>query len=462
MKKLKLAKSMPTSIVAVLIIVSVLALSIFAAVNFIPSVNTPDANANDEYITATGVPVYVPEKRTYMRPEETYEGVQGIILRSVASAVNVSDISGTQVTDYMIVADSTSPASAISALKAAGINAWISVPLTDIDAAMVSTVTNILAANDVDGIELDFCGMPSNPGEANSDIDAITAFMTDVRDVINDYEATRGHEIKLSAKVYCDINTNYGYGIDVAAWVAADLVDMITPSSGSSYTNTDMAIRLWASLLDPYGVVLAPHIGGIIKNYESETTTTAQTKETLAGEAVFAISQGADKVSVETYLDDKSILKTIGSYDTVMKVDRTHFVSYNSVRQPWTSAYNPLPAMFGREIKVIDEKWQTVVTKANFRIPMGDVPKGATVKVRITYDTAYSKFSSPSPSVYVNSKECTGRTPVGSSSSNSFTTFEYNVPTAALNGGYAVIEFIPASSYNTYTLTCVQIIVDVP
>ncbi len=457
MKNLKFAKSIPTSIIAVLLVISVSALSIFAAVSFIPSGADPDGDG----VTATGVPVYVPEKRTYTRPEETYEGVQGIILRSAASAVNISEISGTQVTDYMIIADSTSPDSEIiSALKDAGINAWISIPLTDVDASMVSSITSILSANDVDGIELDFCGMPSNPGESNSDVDAITAFMTTVRGVVDQYEASRDRDIKLSAKVYCDINTNYGYGIDVAAWVADDLVDMITPSSGFEFTNTDMSLRLWASLLDPYGVVLAPHIGGTIKNYESATTTTVQTKESLAGEAVFAISQGADKISVETYVD-KSMLNIIGSYDTVMKVDRTHFVTYNSVRQSWTPTYNPLPGVFSKEYKVIDGHLQTVITNANFRIPMGNVPEGATVKVRITYDTAYSKNSPPSPSVYVNSKECTGRTPVGSSWWNNFTTFEYNVPTEVLDGGYAVLELIP-TSYGKYTLTEVQIVVDVP
>ncbi len=456
MKKLKLFKSFPTKLIVAALVVAVLAVSVYATFKldfldaFFDMYGKGGDTVNTGVISTDSVTPYVPEKRTYTRPEETYEGVQGIILRSTASSVNASTVSGTQVTDYMIIADSTSPTTAIANLRAAGINAWISVPLTGVDSDMVSSINAILAADDVDGIELDFCGMPSNPGETNSDVDSINAFVGDVKELITQYEATYGHDIKLSAKVYCDINTNYGFGIDVAAWVAADYIDMITPSSGSDISNTDMSIRLWASLVDPYGVVLAPHIAPQIKHYESSTSVSNQTTSSLAGEAAFVISQGADKVSVSDYIN-ASMLNIIGSYDTVMTVDRVHHISYNTTRKAWTPAYNQVPRTFYQSTNAI-------------RIPMGNVPDNATVKVRFTYNKSYGGLlsSMPGVNVYVNSQQCTNRATVGGNAITGYSTFEYKVPEAALDGGYAVFELIPTSSSTNYTLNSIQIMVDVP
>ncbi len=472
MKKQKLFKSFPTKLIIGLLLVAVLAVSVFATFkqDFLDAffdlyVKEDTVVDLDSVSTETGT-TYVPEKRTYTRPEETYEGVQGIILRSAASGVDASVVSGTQVTDYMIIADSTSPTTAIANLRAVGVNAWISVPLTGVDSDMVSSIDAILAADDVDGIELDFCGMPSNPGETNSDVNSINAFVGDVAALIAEYETTCGHDIKLSAKVYCDINTNYGFGIDVAAWVAADYIDMITPASGSDISNTDMSIRLWTSLVDPYGVVLAPHIAPTIKHYESSTAVADQTAESLAGEAAFAISQGADKISVADYID-ASLLNVIGSYDTVMAVDRVHHVSYNTTRKAWTPAYNQLPRSFYQSTNAI-------------RIPMGNIPENATVTVRITYNTTYftntnsyyvSDYPTTVPSVtaYVNSQPCTYKGYVNGTAVKRYsvitvgynaTTYDYIVPTTALDGGYAVFELIPPNNTG-YTLTGIQLIVDV-
>ena len=242
---------------------------------------------------------------------------------------------------------------------------------------------------------------------------------------------------------------------------------MITPASGSDISNTDMSIRLWASLLDPYGVVLAPHIAPTIKHYESSTSVANQTTSSLAGEAAFAISQGADKISVSDYLD-ASMLNVIGSYDTVMTADRVHHVSYNTTRKAWTPAYNQIPRSFYQSTNAI-------------RIPMGNVPENATVTVRITYNTTYftntnSYYESdypttyPSVKVYVNSQECTYKGYVNGTAVKKYsiitvgynaTTYDYTVPASALDAGYAVFELIPTTSTG-YTLTGIQLMVDVP
>ncbi len=443
MKKFKLAKGVPAVLITLLVVASLLVLSIFAGNAFIGFRSNTGAATGDD---TDAVTPYIPEKRTYERPEETYEGVQGIVLRSAASAVDTSILAGTQVTDYMIIADSTDPSSAISALTNVGISAWMSVGLTDINDEMLVTIEDVISANDIYGIEIDFCGMPCIPGEPNSDLDDINAFVADVSELVEVYEEYHEHDIKLSAKVYSDIDTCYGYGLDVSNWVANKLVDMISPSSGSEYANTDLFLRMWASLVDPNGVVLAPYIGGQIKNYESSTAVTAQTAATLAGEAAVAITHGADKVCLVDYIN-KDLLNVLGSYDTVMAADRIHRLTYNSARQPWTPAYNHLPKSFksGSSMAI--------------RIPIGNILDGATVKVRIVYDQKYNFLALPSANVYLNSNACANAKTVGGSWTSDYDTFEYDAPAAVYDDGYIVFELFPMSSSATYTLKDIQVIV---
>ena len=488
MKKLKLPKGILAVLTVLIVVASLLVLSIFAGSALI---NNADGSSGDN--TEADTP-YVPEKRTYKRPEETYEGVQGIMLRSTVSNVNASILPDTQVTDYIIIADGTNPSSAITAINAAGVNAWMSVPVAAIGDDVLADIEEFASSYDIYGIELDFCGMTWTAGAPNCSTNAIDAFVSDAADI------TKANDIKLSTKVYSDINTSYTFGLNVCNWVSNGYVDMVSPSSGSEYSNTDMSLRLWASLLDPSGVVLAPYIGGQIKNYSSSTTVTAQTAETLAGEAAVAIAHGADKICLNEYVN-ANMLKVVGSYDTVMAHDRVHHVTYNSAVQNWVNSYNnQLPKTFNQSTNAI-------------RIPIGNIPEGATVKVRITYENAYFQYTNsdseyestypsdelPSVKVYVNSQECiyngavNGTKVYGNGSYEfmdrfvqmgyDYNTFEYTVPEEGYitiehddgteenilvfdlydeGYGYIVFELLPDVDGESFKLYGVQVIVDVP
>ena len=479
MKKLKLPNGILAVLIVLIVVASLLVLSIFAGSALMNNTDDPSGNNTETDTT------YIPEKRTYKRPEETYEGVQGIMLRSTVSNVNASILPGTQVTDYIIIADGTNPENAIAAINAAGVNVWMSVPITVIGDEVLADIEEFASSYDIYGIELDFCGMTWTAGDPNCSANAIDAFVSDASDI------TKANNIKLSTKVYSDINTSYTFGLNVANWVSNGYVDMVSPSSGSEYSNTDLSLRLWASLLDPSGVELAPYIGGQIKTNNSSTTITAQSSATLAGEAAVALAHGADKICFTEYAST-DMLKIIGAYDTVMAVDRTHHITYNSARQPWIPECNQVPKTFYQSTNAI-------------RIPMGNIPEGATVTVRITYQNTYfqytnsdSKYASsypsdalPSVTAYVNSQECTYKGAVNGTKVNGngahsyldflvvmgykYNTFDYTVPAVVTDEdgnvvydlydegqGYAVFELIPNISGESFTLSNVQLLVDVP
>ena len=242
------------------------------------------------------------------------------------------------------------------------------------------------------------------------------------------------------------------------------------------------------------------HANLLKRYYSSSTTVTAQTAETLAGEAAVAIAHGADKICLNEYVN-ANMLKVVGSYDTVMAHDRVHHVTYNSAVQNWVNSYNnQLPKTFNQSTNAI-------------RIPIGNIPEGATVKVRITYENAYFQYTNsdseyestypsdelPSVKVYVNSQECiyngavNGTKVYGNGSYEfmdrfvqmgyDYNTFEYTVPEEGYitiehddgteenilvfdlydeGYGYIVFELLPDVDGESFKLYGVQVIVDVP
>lgn len=386
------------------------------------------ASSNVKLNVSANAAVTAAEKADRISPAEVKPaGVSGTVIRASADEVNVSRLIGTTVTDCVLTIGAKDPTNVINALMNAGINVYISV---DADTAL-STVTGVLERYNVNGIELDFMA-----GDAASravvDSYGLLYTLSDtvvaVNDTLTAYEAKYGHDIALSVRVASDIYTCYNLGLNVMEWVAEGLVDMVSPSSGSEVTDTDMPIRLWYSLLESYDVTLAPVIGDVIKT-NSNVKALAQTPATLAAEASNMLSKGADKVSVSYSVVDDASLKVLGSYEALLAVERRAIPTYTAVKAKWQVDDSQLSITAG-------DKSGGVI-----KVALGDVPADKTVTLKLAFEGA-ADSSVERLIVYANSEKCTytgKEATVDALTGN--TLYCYTVPAEICNNGQLVLEF---------------------
>lgn len=251
-------------------------------------------------------------------------------------------------------------------------------------------------------------------------IDILNGFMREVDRIVSVYEEKYGHEIQIAVRVASDVETNLEFGLDVMTWAQEGIIDWVIPTGRWSTNDFDMPIRLWDSLLTPYGVKLAAgiEVSGI-QSHPSAPRNTTQTLETLAAAAANGLSQGADKVYVFNYFrtagdffkeSDKittndtsvsindldgywNVITTIGSLEKMMTLNRRSILTFSDINPQWDKSNAQLP-------KNLLPK-QT----ATLRIPVGNVPEGAALTLKIS---AHDEFAIKKPPVVtVNGYPCT-------------------------------------------------------
>lgn len=159
-----------------------------------------------------------------------------------------------------------------------------------------------------DGLELDWLrSIPVfRPGfdEANAHI--LTSFMRAVRATAREAEAKWGHRIRLAVRVPGYVKDAAGNGMDVAAWAAEGLFDILVPSCNNICTEQDYDIGLWRALA-PAPVILAPNIDysmtsnpGWSIDYDAGTD---------AGFASNFYQQGADAIYFYNHFANQAALK---------------------------------------------------------------------------------------------------------------------------------------------------------
>lgn len=371
------------------------------------------------------------KKKDYVRPVETYEGVQGIALRTdTVPDANVFD--GTYVTDVILPA-----ANADQAVNIKGendVNVWLSVEVIKPDDDTLAAVKAAVDAKDVYGIELDFRKIETTTGSSYNDISVVNEFM---KGVVEAVEAKKG--MKLSAIVLYDVNASYNIGLDVASWIALGYLDVVVPSSGCDIAYTDIPVRLWSALSDPYEVTVMPLISQTLKAYDADKEE-SQTFDTLVGEAANFLSQGADKLCVGDWVDS-DVLKVLGCYDTVMTYDRTHVITYSAVKASWAYSNAELPRTLQAS------------TIHALRFPLGNVPDGSELTIKLSLKVMHDVM----PTVYANSELCEF---VGVDAENENVVC-YKVPVGAHDNGYIIAEVKGAQGVIT-VMDAAILEVDVP
>ncbi|MBQ8249822.1 MAG: hypothetical protein IJY93_08120 [Clostridia bacterium] len=341
---------------------------------------------------------------------------------------------------------------------------------------VLSYINEALNRYDCYGIELDYMRDPylwHLGGEYNG-LDILNEFMRQVDDLVAIYEEKYGHEIKIAVRVAPDIQDCYDFGLDVLTWSAEGIVDTVIAASYYESSYTDIPTKLWKSLLGS-DVEFAVNIETNNHRTWPGATSGGHTLETIAGIAASAFSQGADKVYMFNFFLNTAIkesekittpsanslltgnesfwniITTIGSYDKLMTINRRLMISYKDMVMYWRS--------FTSGVGTVQFLPQTVSSSNNavLNIPLGDVPAGATVKLK--FSTSNRSIGSTPPTVYVNSKVCTY---AGMESCDGTYTSSpvlcYVIPKSAIGQTYAVVEI---KSGQTFTIDFAEIYIDV-
>ena len=271
------------------------------------------------------------------------------------------------------------------------------------------------------GIELDWLRevFVFSIGGEYEGIEIINQFMRDIDEIVHKYEKKYGHEIKFGVRVLPDIQLNFDFGFNVMQWVQEGIVDLVTLAARFESNDTDMPIKLWKTMLNPYDVKLAACIEMNIRPTLVHEAI-CPNMETFAACAATAYSQGADYIYFYNYfhqirsgnfdrdaelstdpdahIGEKymywSVINQLGNPETVMKMNRRHIISIKDVLPMWKGkrGYNQLPVVFNRD--------------ASFKICVGDIPDGAELTIRIGFEDSEKAVADP-PKVFVNSELCT-------------------------------------------------------
>ncbi len=305
------------------------------------------------------------------------------------------------------------------------------------------------------GIELDYQREIRlfHLGGSYKGLEILNEFMREVDDLVAVYEEKYGHEIKIGVRVASDPVTCYDFGLDVVTWAAEGIIDMVCPTGRFTTTDFDMPIKLWKSILSPYGVELAAGIEQNIASYPDHSAFFGEkrhTLETMAACAANAYSQGADKIYFYNYFYGLTpvehmstnttlysvtspqgywnVLTSFGSYDKIMTFNRRHILTYNDTNQLWKSDNSQLPKEINRN------------QLGTFSIAIGDVPEDADVILKFTSSEWNGLHAETPPTVYINSKEAEF---IGIETTDAMSDYKmlcYKVPDEVKNDGRIVFE----------------------
>ncbi len=323
---------------------------------------------------------------------------------------------------------------------------------------ILKVINESLSLYECQGIELDFqrdIFIWYVGGEYNG-LDILTEFMREVNRIVSIYEEIYGHEIKVALRCASDIQTNYDLGYDVITYAAEGLIDLINPTSRWATTDFDIPVKMWAAVMQPYGVEVAPGIEVLIQSSPSSPRDSYHSLNTVAGAAASWFSQGADKFYMynwflglpHTFAKENrvstlannllvssgeghfNILTTVGSYEKLMNRNRMVLVTYNDMCAGWKSEYGVLPLSI------------SAGKTGALSIHMGDVPAWSTVYLEIAVNSANA-----TPTVYVNGEAAkfveSSYKSIGITKNRILT---YLLPESIYNDGQAIVEITPSTA----------------
>ncbi|NJD03743.1 MAG: hypothetical protein FIA99_14365 [Ruminiclostridium sp.] len=218
----------------------------------------------------------------------------------------------------------------------------------------LSLIREVVERYDFEGLELDWMreSFSLGVGKECDGKDIITAFMQEVRSILDEAERVRGHRIKMGIRVPWSPEIALRFGLDTISWARCGLVDVIVPIARWESTDNDMPIDLWKQILSGSEVMLC---AGVERNIGATRSSyilgMCNSMETYSGSAAAYLGMGADRIYLYNYFDDsgkdpseyRALLMTIGELETVAGLPRRHVVTIHDITAPGTRVADMLP-----------------------------------------------------------------------------------------------------------------------
>lgn len=266
---------------------------------------------------------------------------------------------------------------------------------------------------DPDGIELDFMREPFLFSEGREEEGGwiLTAWIREIRALVNAAAAGRGHAVKLGVRVPSHVETARGLGMDAVAWAREGLVDLVVPANRWASIEYDMPIKEWKEQLGTFQGTLAGGIDVSVRpswEPKAKVRHANEERDLARGAAVSILAGGADALYLFNYFQPlsgdvtayQSFMKSLPSLEQLQSEPRTHAVTLREIVAPGENYRQPLPAN-GREL--------------TFALPLGPKPP-ADWRVELRVEVEAAAGAAPvALRAWINSAPCgePGRETIG-------------------------------------------------
>lgn len=301
-------------------------------------------------------------------------------------------------------------------------------------------IREIAELYDMDGLELDWMrfGYHFRPGFEEEGAKLLTAFVSDVRALLDQWQTKRGHRIELSARVPSRPATALALGMDAVAWARKKLVSRLVITPFWATSETDMPIELWKQLLDGTGVRLEAGLEVLLRAYPASPLFQTNSIETVRGAAMSYLARGADDIYLFNYFDKVTcmddlenypvLLREIGKLETLRGKERRHVVTFADTWGVGEASGYLLPCVLG-----------TNDCRA-FRISIGEKPNGQKAYAVLGFN-ANDNACADSRRLWVNGTLCKEeKTFLLKNPRPDSTILAYQIENDALHNGINVIE----------------------
>jgi hypothetical protein len=282
---------------------------------------------------------------------------------------------------------------------------------------------------DMDGLELDFMreAYVFSGGKEPEGRPTMTAWIREIRKLVSDSAAKRGHPIRLGVRMPSRPEVAFDMGFDAIAWAKEGLIDLLTAAPRWATLEFDMPMERWRELLGNAPVTLA---GGLETRYEPYRGETVRmiSPEMAVGVAASILLRGADAVYLFNYFQDgwpdrpmpvyQKTIRAMASLETLQKLPRTVGVTYRDVRSPLENYKKPLPAT-GEELA--------------FHLTLGSASEShQRCELLLSFQPEKDKPFAPPETIFVNGKPC--RMHSDTTAKDGKRIAMYDVPLSALEG----------------------------
>jgi hypothetical protein len=213
---------------------------------------------------------------------------------------------------------------------------------------MMALIREVCDRFDMDGLELDWNRFPLHfrLGEEIEQGKVLTEWLVEVREVIRAAAKKWKHPIYVAARVPARPEVSMGTGLDAVTWAKRGLIDHLIVAPFFMSTDFDVPVERWIELLKGTGVGVTVGLEQHVRiRWNAEDIP--NTPELRRGAAMAALARGSQGIYLFNYFEipreHPSLLKEMGSVDTLVDKDRSYAVTYVDINIPNKEIPPPLP-----------------------------------------------------------------------------------------------------------------------